>query len=162
MLLAAGGVDTGILEGVLEIAGGDFEARSDAEEETDAEGEKKGPAESGPVDAYGAEQWEGQRPLMGEVLENRIGEDEAEKSACAGEQERFSEELTDEAATAGTQGDAEGARPLRTFPSFFPQGALDRIYYRGRLRLHAARRCRFAMARVTSDHLPLIADFELS
>jgi endonuclease/exonuclease/phosphatase family metal-dependent hydrolase len=50
---------------------------------------------------------------------------------------------------------------IRTFPSFFPQGALDRIYYRGRLRLHGARRCRFALSRVASDHLPVIADFEL-
>jgi endonuclease/exonuclease/phosphatase family metal-dependent hydrolase len=63
---------------------------------------------------------------------------------------------------SATQGDAEGARALRTFPSFFPQGALDRIYYRGRLRLQVARRCRLALSRVTSDHLPLIADFELS
>ena len=50
---------------------------------------------------------------------------------------------------------------IRTFPSFFPQGALDRIYYRGRLRLQAARRCRLALSRVTSDHLPIIVDFEL-
>lgn len=50
---------------------------------------------------------------------------------------------------------------LRTFPSFFPQGALDRIYYRGRLRLTGARRCRLPLARVASDHLPVIADFEL-
>ncbi len=50
---------------------------------------------------------------------------------------------------------------LRTFPSFFPQGALDRIYYRGRLRLQGGRRCRLALSRVASDHLPVIADFEL-
>jgi endonuclease/exonuclease/phosphatase family metal-dependent hydrolase len=50
---------------------------------------------------------------------------------------------------------------IRTFPSFFPQGALDRIYYRGRLRLQGARRCRLALSRVASDHLPVIADFEL-
>ena len=50
---------------------------------------------------------------------------------------------------------------IRTFPSFFPQGALDRIYYRGGLRLQGARRCRLALSRVASDHLPVIADFEL-
>jgi endonuclease/exonuclease/phosphatase family metal-dependent hydrolase len=48
---------------------------------------------------------------------------------------------------------------IRTFPSFFPQGALDRIYYRGRLRLTGARRCRLPLSRVASDHLPVIADF---
>jgi endonuclease/exonuclease/phosphatase family metal-dependent hydrolase len=52
-------------------------------------------------------------------------------------------------------------RTLRTFPSFFPQGALDRIYYRGRLRLNGVRRCRLALSRVASDHLPVIADFLL-
>jgi endonuclease/exonuclease/phosphatase family metal-dependent hydrolase len=50
---------------------------------------------------------------------------------------------------------------IRTFPSFFPQGALDRIYYRGRLRLVGSRRCRLALSRVASDHLPVIADFDL-
>jgi len=50
-------------------------------------------------------------------------------------------------------------RSIRTFPSFFPQGALDRIYYRGGLRLQGARRCRLPLSRVASDHLPVIADF---
>jgi len=62
---------------------------------------------------------------------------------------------------SATGGSAEGERPLATFPSFFPQGALDRIYYRGPLRLAAARRCRLALSRVASDHLPIIADFDL-
>jgi hypothetical protein len=43
VLFAAGGVDTGVLEGILEIAGGEFESGSDAEEETDGKGEKKSP-----------------------------------------------------------------------------------------------------------------------
>ena len=50
---------------------------------------------------------------------------------------------------------------LRTYPAFSPTGALDRIYYRGRIRLVLARRCRLAVSRVASDHLPVIADFEL-
>jgi len=62
---------------------------------------------------------------------------------------------------SATQGESGLGRAIRTFPSFFPQGALDRIYYRGRLRLHSARRCRLALSRVASDHLPLVADFEL-
>ncbi len=55
----------------------------------------------------------------------------------------------------------DGERPVRTFPSFFPQGALDRVYYRGPLRLAAARRCRLVMSRIASDHLPVIVDFDL-
>jgi endonuclease/exonuclease/phosphatase family metal-dependent hydrolase len=52
-------------------------------------------------------------------------------------------------------------RAVATFPAFFPRGPLDRIYFRGRLRLLSARRCRLRISRVASDHLPLIADFEL-
>ncbi len=55
----------------------------------------------------------------------------------------------------------DGGRPILTYPSFFPGGALDRIYYRGPLRLLEARRCRLRVSRVASDHLPVIADFEL-
>jgi len=54
-----------------------------------------------------------------------------------------------------------GTRPLATYPSFFPRGPLDKIYFRGPLKLLAARRCRLRLARIASDHLPLIADFEL-
>jgi endonuclease/exonuclease/phosphatase family metal-dependent hydrolase len=52
-------------------------------------------------------------------------------------------------------------RALPTYPSFSPQGALDRIYYRGPLELLAVRRCRLQVSRVASDHLPVIADFHL-
>lgn len=51
---------------------------------------------------------------------------------------------------------------IATYPSFSPQGGLDRIYYRGPLRLLAARRCRLQVSRVASDHLPVIADFEMA
>jgi len=50
---------------------------------------------------------------------------------------------------------------LATYPSFSPQGGLDRIYYRGPLRLVAVRRCRLQISRVASDHLPVIAEFEI-
>lgn len=50
---------------------------------------------------------------------------------------------------------------LRTYPSFSPQGGLDRIYYRGTLRLEAARRCRLQLSKVASDHLPVLADFDV-
>ena len=62
---------------------------------------------------------------------------------------------------SATGGNEEGERATSTFPSFFPQGALDRVYYRGPLRLVGARRCRLAMSRVASDHLPVIVDFDL-
>ena len=50
---------------------------------------------------------------------------------------------------------------LPTYPSFSPRGGLDRIYYRGPIRALAARTCRLRLSRVASDHLPVIADFEL-
>ncbi len=52
-------------------------------------------------------------------------------------------------------------RHLLTYPSFFPRGPLDRIYYRGPLTLHSAWRCRQKLSRLASDHLPIVADFEL-
>lgn len=52
-------------------------------------------------------------------------------------------------------------RALRTYPSFSPQGGLDRIYYRGSLELAGARPCRLQLSRVASDHLPVIAEFRL-
>jgi endonuclease/exonuclease/phosphatase family metal-dependent hydrolase len=51
--------------------------------------------------------------------------------------------------------------PIRTFPAAMPLRALDRIYFRGRLRLHGAHASRAAVARRASDHLPLIAEFEI-
>jgi endonuclease/exonuclease/phosphatase family metal-dependent hydrolase len=50
---------------------------------------------------------------------------------------------------------------LRTYPSLSPQGGLDRIYFRGPLRSLMARTCRLRISRVASDHLPVVADFEL-
>lgn len=55
-----------------------------------------------------------------------------------------------------------GRRFLTTYPSFSPQGALDRIYYRGPLRLTSLRRCGLQVSRVASDHLPIIAEFEMA
>ncbi|HYH44850.1 MAG TPA: endonuclease/exonuclease/phosphatase family protein [Thermoanaerobaculia bacterium] len=48
-----------------------------------------------------------------------------------------------------------------TYPSFSPQGGLDRLYFRGGLRLAGAHSCRLRVSRVASDHLPVIAEFEL-
>jgi len=54
-----------------------------------------------------------------------------------------------------------GPRALRTYPSFSPRGGLDRMYYRGGLRLVSVSRCRHQSARIASDHLPVVATFEL-
>lgn len=52
-------------------------------------------------------------------------------------------------------------RPIKTYPSFAPRGGLDRIYYRGNLRVIKAYPSRSQAARVASDHLPVVAEFEL-
>jgi endonuclease/exonuclease/phosphatase family metal-dependent hydrolase len=49
---------------------------------------------------------------------------------------------------------------MKTYPSFSPRGALDRFYYRD-LELLRARRCRLALSKVASDHLPIVADLRL-
>jgi endonuclease/exonuclease/phosphatase family metal-dependent hydrolase len=56
--------------------------------------------------------------------------------------------------------ESASGRPFLTFPSFFPRGPLDRLYSRG-LRVVAVQRCRLRLSRLASDHLPVIADFEL-
>lgn len=53
------------------------------------------------------------------------------------------------------------SKSIPTYPSFAPRGGLDRLYYRGPLRLRSVRACRLKVSRVASDHLPVIADFEL-
>jgi endonuclease/exonuclease/phosphatase family metal-dependent hydrolase len=55
----------------------------------------------------------------------------------------------------------KGLSSIKTYPSFSPRGGLDRIYYRGQLRLDSVQKCRHQVARVASDHLPIFADFTL-
>jgi endonuclease/exonuclease/phosphatase family metal-dependent hydrolase len=50
---------------------------------------------------------------------------------------------------------------VRTYPAFSPRGGLDRIYYRGPLRMLSSRACRLRVSKVASDHLPIVADLEL-
>jgi endonuclease/exonuclease/phosphatase family metal-dependent hydrolase len=52
-------------------------------------------------------------------------------------------------------------RCIPTYPSFSPQGGLDRIYYRGPLTLAAVQSGRVQAARVASDHLPVVAEFRV-
>ena len=56
----------------------------------------------------------------------------------------------------------KGITSIKTYPSFSPRGGLDRVYYRGELRLLSVEKCRHQVAKVASDHLPVIADLELS
>jgi endonuclease/exonuclease/phosphatase family metal-dependent hydrolase len=71
--------------------------------------------------------------------------------------------LVDELGFSSASGpDGERLRSIPTFPAFFPQGALDRIYYRGALELLWVSRSRHDLAQIASDHLPLIADLELA
>ena len=50
---------------------------------------------------------------------------------------------------------------IRTYPSFSPTGGLDKIFCRGPIRTLEARRCRLRTAKIASDHLPVIVDFEV-
>ena len=51
--------------------------------------------------------------------------------------------------------------PYLTYPAFTPTGGLDKIFYRGPLELIKRRRCWMGITRLASDHLPVIAEFEL-
>jgi len=48
---------------------------------------------------------------------------------------------------------------IYTFPSFSPANGLDKIFHRGNLRLLDCKCCRLGIARIASDHLPVIANF---
>ncbi len=50
---------------------------------------------------------------------------------------------------------------IKTFPSYAPTAGLDKIFYRGRLKMLHVHRSRLKLAQVASDHLPVIAEFEL-
>lgn len=55
-----------------------------------------------------------------------------------------------------------GEVAIKTFPSFAPRGGLDRVYYKGHLRFVNVCRYRKKMAKIASDHLPVITEFEIS
>jgi endonuclease/exonuclease/phosphatase family metal-dependent hydrolase len=48
-----------------------------------------------------------------------------------------------------------------TFPSRFPLGALDKVFVRGAVKEGRAHPSRLALARVASDHLPVIVDLDV-
>ncbi len=52
-------------------------------------------------------------------------------------------------------------KAARTFPAIMPVRSLDRIYFKGDLRFEHSFPARTEIARQASDHLPIVADFEL-
>ncbi len=52
-------------------------------------------------------------------------------------------------------------KPIRTFPSPNPIGALDKFFWRGALDVTSVHSSRMKVARAASDHLPLLADITL-
>ena len=72
----------------------------------------------------------------------------------------FMEALEFRSATLQRSGTSE--RCVRTYPSFAPRGSLDHLYYRGGLALQEVGVSRLRVVRVASDHLPVIAEFQLS
>ncbi|VAW35941.1 Endonuclease/exonuclease/phosphatase, partial [hydrothermal vent metagenome] len=57
--------------------------------------------------------------------------------------------------------DTKDAIAIKTFPSFAPRGGLDKVYYKGRLKLSKVYRYRKKIAKIASDHLPIVAELEL-
>jgi endonuclease/exonuclease/phosphatase family metal-dependent hydrolase len=51
---------------------------------------------------------------------------------------------------------------FRTFPSYLAMGSLDKAFVRGEIWIRQARVVRTRLARIASDHLPLIVDFHLN
>ena len=54
-----------------------------------------------------------------------------------------------------------GPRGIRTYPSFSPRGSLDKLFLRGPVEPVSVFRCRHRIARVASDHLPVIAELDV-
>ncbi len=50
---------------------------------------------------------------------------------------------------------------MKTFPSFAPRGGLDRIYYRGKITCKSATTTKMNLAKVASDHLPILTSFKV-
>jgi endonuclease/exonuclease/phosphatase family metal-dependent hydrolase len=51
---------------------------------------------------------------------------------------------------------------FRSFPAFLAVAALDKVFYRGGVHVRHARMVRTRLARLASDHLPLVLDFHLT
>jgi len=54
------------------------------------------------------------------------------------------------------------ASRFRTFPAWLPVGSLDKAFVRGAITVRQARVVKTSLAKVASDHLPLVVDFHLN
>ena len=63
--------------------------------------------------------------------------------------------------TCATDNGKSSKKPTRTYPSFAPTVALDKIFCRGDIRVLRSWRCHLKVSKVASDHLAVLADFEL-
>jgi endonuclease/exonuclease/phosphatase family metal-dependent hydrolase len=50
---------------------------------------------------------------------------------------------------------------FRTFPAYFPMGSLDKLFAKGQIKVVHARVVHSGLARVASDHLPVVLDFHV-
>ena len=50
---------------------------------------------------------------------------------------------------------------FRSFPSWLPVGSLDKVFIRGGLKTERVRVVRTSLARIVSDHLPIVVEFSL-
>ena len=50
---------------------------------------------------------------------------------------------------------------LKTYPSFSPRGALDRIYYRGEIKSRHVSSSKMPIVKIASDHKPVVATFDI-
>ena len=56
----------------------------------------------------------------------------------------------------------QATKPIRTFPTKFPMLGVDHIFVNGALQPLSVTVHRSPLARVASDHFPLVAEFVLS
>jgi len=54
-----------------------------------------------------------------------------------------------------------GESAIKTFPSFAPRGGLDRVYYKGKIKLINDESYNKNKTLVASDHLPIVVEFEI-
>ncbi len=53
------------------------------------------------------------------------------------------------------------ASRFRSFPAYLAMGSLDKLFYRGEILIRHLKIVRTPMARIASDHLPLVVDLHL-
>jgi GNAT superfamily N-acetyltransferase len=107
MLAALAGAGAGVLERLLQVAGGHAEAGDEAEEDGGEDGDEDGPAESGAVDVQRAEQRQGDGSLMASQA-REWRRDQPQDGSRAGEDEAFGEQLAHDAGAAGAESGAHG------------------------------------------------------